>query len=310
MTSKLTLTLTPLFAVALLLQTGAALAQSATGALGDHPLVARFPDSTLEEIDVAEDVSYRLVLGTLQRNRELVVPENSERLRGDVTKIVYQVPQEYAGEEVYDYFLAQFAEKGFVELFSCTGRSCGSSNYWANDIFSNRILYGPERNQYFSAFRLDQDGAEPVHVSLYVITRGNRRIYAYLEIVEDNLSRGVVTVASPDLLEALNARGVVTIPGIQFTTQGQLSDVVDLSAVVELIQSNSDLRFYIVGHRQGTGNLDALLQQSTARAEQVRQRLLDSGVPADRVIAQGVGPLAPVCEVADCANRIELVLRR
>ena len=286
----------------------AALAQSDSPMLGDHPLVSRFPDSTLEDIEVVEDASYRLVLGSLQRNREVVVPENSQRLRGDVTKIVYQVPQQYTAQEVYDYFQTQFDGKDFVELFSCSGRGCGSSNYWANDIFSNRILYGPERNQFFSAFRIGEEGAATAHLSLYVITRANRRIYAYMEIVEESLSRGVVAIASPELLETLNQRGVVTVPGVQFDQDGSLSDGTDLSAVIELLQSNPQMRFFVVGHLAGEANLDQLIQRSTERAELVRQELVRNGIAENRQEAQGIGPLAPACEIADCADRIELVI--
>ena len=285
-----------------------ALAQGSTSMLGDHPLVSRFPDSTLEEIEVVEHANYRLVLGSLQRNREVVVPENSLRLRGDVTKIVYQVPQQYTSQEVYDYFQTQFEAKDFTELFSCSSRGCGSSNYWANDIFSNRILYGPERNQFFSAFRIGEEGAATAHLSLYVITRANRRIYAYMEIVEEDLSSGVVAIASPELLETLNQRGVVTVPGVQFAADGSLSDSTDLSAVIELLQSNRQLRFFVVGHLAGDASLDQLIQRSTQRAELVRQELIRRGIAGNRLEAQGVGPLAPACEIADCADRIELVI--
>ena len=93
----------------------ALLAQTDERNLGDHPLIERFPDSTLEEIEVIEDSNYRLVLGTLQRNREEVIPEDSLRLRGDVTKIRYQVSQEFSGADVHDFFRQQMAENRPVQ---------------------------------------------------------------------------------------------------------------------------------------------------------------------------------------------------
>ena len=54
----------------------------------DHPLFDRFPDSEIISVEFDEDVNYRLVLSSLQRTRGLVTPESSERLRGDVTKII------------------------------------------------------------------------------------------------------------------------------------------------------------------------------------------------------------------------------
>ena len=282
---------------------------SGAGNLGDHPLLDRFPDSTLEEIEVVEDVNYRLVLGALQRQRQEVVPENSERLRGDLTKLTYQVSQDFTGAEVYEFFVDQLERRGYETLYSCTGRSCGSSNYWANDIFGNRILYGPERNQFFLAVRAGGGSEARAHLSIYVITRANRRIYAYVEVIEDDVSRGVVDVSSPELLEALNAQGAVALPMVSFDSEGQLAPETDLSPVVELLQSERSLQFYVVAHLGGAEPLETLLARSAGRAEVLRQALIARGVSGDRLTAQGVGPLAPVCNITDCTERAELVLR-
>lgn len=285
------------------------LAQSNERNLGDHPLMDRFPDSTLEEIEVIQDSNYRLVLGTLQRNRQVVVPEDSLRLRGDITKLTYQVSQEFNGEDVHEFFRQQMQEKNYTELFSCSGRACGSSNYWANDIFRNRILYGPERNQYFIAMRTDDSAGPAAHISLYIITRANRRIYAYLEIVEERVSRGVVSIAAPELLESLNNRGSVALPGVVFASDNSLAESSDLLPVVELLQSNPELQFYLVAHLDADEELETLISRSSSRARFLKQRLVDLGVDPARLIATGVGPLAPACDIANCAERVELVLR-
>lgn len=293
----------------LALLAGGILAQESDRPLGDHPLMDRFPDSTLDEIELMEDTSYRLVLGTLQRNREEIVPEDSERLRGDVTKLTYQVAQGFDGDDVQAFFEEQIQEKGYEVLFSCSGRACGSSNYWANDIFRNRILYGPERNQYFTALRVQQETGSPAHISLYVITRANRRTYAYMEIVEENVSSGIISMASPELLEILNERGAVSLPGVQFASDNELTEESNLQAALELVQSDSRIQFYIVVHLNDDAPLDQLLARSKARAEFIKAELVAEGVQPDRLIAEGVGPLAPGCELADCSERVELVLR-
>ncbi|MEX2469802.1 MAG: DUF4892 domain-containing protein [Pseudohongiellaceae bacterium] len=297
--------------VLMLCQPTLTLAQPAAGAgnLGDHPLLDRFPDSTLEEIEVVEDANYSLVLGSLRRQRQEVVPENSARLRGDVTKLTYQASQNFTGGEVYEYFVEQLDQRGYEVLYSCTGRGCGSSNYWANDIFGNRILYGPERNQYFMAVRVGTDNDAVAHMSIYVITRANRRIYAYVEIVEEEASEGVVDVSSPELLAALNAQGGVALPMIVFDGDERLAPETNLAPVVDLLQSDQSLQYYVVAHLGGAAPLETLIQRSTARAEVLRQALIERGVNGDRLVARGVGPLAPVCNIGNCAERAELVLR-
>lgn len=294
-----------------LLLIGVAMGQDSEQPLGDHPLMQRFPDSTLEEIEVVDDVSYQLILGSLKRTRGVVRAEESERLRGDVSKLVYQVPQQYSGEEVYSFFRDQAEERGYEVLFECRSRECGSSNYWANDVFRNRILYGPERNQYFMSLRVPRQDRADAHISIYVITRANRRLYFYLEIVEDRVSREVMAVSETDLLESLNESGSVILPSIVFEDDESLADGVDLQAVMELLQSDTDLQVYVVAHLGGedADGLQSLLARSEARARLVKRELEALGIPGGRIIAAGVGPLAPACTAANCRDRVELVLR-
>ncbi len=77
--------------VMLLIPMAMAVAQPAGRAPRDRRLIGAHPGLALDEIEVEEDANYRLVLGNLKRNRGNVVPEDSLRLRGDVTKLTYQV---------------------------------------------------------------------------------------------------------------------------------------------------------------------------------------------------------------------------
>jgi hypothetical protein len=280
------------------------------GALGDHPLIARFPDSEIISLEVTEESNYRLVLGTLQRTRGVVEPENSRLLRGDVTRIIYQVAPQFDGEDVYQFFYEQMLEKNYTELFSCAGRGCGSSNYWANDIFKNRVLYGPERNQHFLAMRAGADEEHSPHISLYIIKRANRSLYAYFEIVEENASRAVTSIVSPELLESLNEQGSAVLVSLAFVNDGQLVEEANLEEVVNLLESEPALRIYLVAHLGGSEPLDNLLRRSQARAEFVARQLVQLGIDAERIVPRGVGPLAPTCTASsDCGDRIELVLQ-
>lgn len=302
--------LVALVAVSILSLSTAAQPASRAGSDVDHPLLARFPDSNMLNIETNSDVNYRIVLGSLQRTRGQVVPEKSERLRGDVTKILYEVSQEFTGEDVYQFFREQMEANNYSELFTCIGRACGSSNYWANDIFGNRILYGPERNQYYLVMRVNSGDEFEAHIVLYIITRGNRRLYAYFEIVEQSGSHSLLPIMDADrLLASLTREGSVVLPAILFATDSQLADGTDLSFVVELLEADQSMRIYLVVHLTGAEPIDRLMQRSTLRASFLRQQLIDLGVDADRIDARGVGPLAPACASVNCSERIELVLQ-
>ncbi len=297
-------------AIPLLLLAGGAGAQQSGPA--DHPLFSGFPDSGISEIETAEDVNYRVVLGSLQSTRGQVAPEASERVRGDLTQILYEVSGGFSGQDVYDFFVEQMELRGYNELFSCAGRACGSSEYWANDIFGKRVLYGPVRNQYYLAM-----GSEPpgqFYISAYVITRINRQLLTYLEIIELDGNVADPAEAGPALLlerllESLFETGGVIVPGLTFGAGDQPAADSGLDTVVELLRLEPELSLIVVAHLQGEGGLEQLLDRSERRAEAVRQLLLDQGIEADRLTARGLGPLAPLCAAGNCAERVELVLQ-
>lgn len=270
-----------------------------------HGLVEGFPDSILVSAEFEPDRNYRLILGRLQRSRGVVVPESEKRIRGDVNKLIFEIPREYSAEDVYGYFRSSFSDKGYDELFGCTGRDCGSSNYWANDIFRNRVLYGPERNQYFLNVRAH---AEPAHIALYVITRGNRRTYAYLEIVEPPGTSGPIQVVGEAFLTDIEEAGAIILSGISFSPNEQLDASVDLSELALELSERPEQKFYVVSHLAAEESLDQLLARSTMRAEAVMRHLIALGVDESQLVPRGLGPLAPLCAREWCADRVELVL--
>ncbi len=286
----------------LLLSAQASLAQQS-----DHPLFGGFPDSTISDYQAESDVNYRVVLGSLQSVRGQVTPEASERLRGRLTRILYEISDGFTGQDVIDFFVEQMRSRGYSELFSCAGRACGSSEYWANDIFGNRILYGPVRNQFYLVM-----GSEPpgqFFISAYLITRSNRQLLAYLEIIEPEAGHAAVASgATPQsMLNQLRSNGGLVVPGLSFTAADELESGADLDNIVELLNLDPQLQLHLVSHLRGEANLEELLSRSQARAESIRQRLLAAGIDPSRLSARGLGPLSPLCAAENCAERVELI---
>lgn len=148
------------------------------------------------------------------------------------------------------------------------------------------------------------------YIALYIITRGNRRIYAYLEIVEVGGSLSPLDIINTEgLLATLRERGSIVLPGISFTDDNQLGAETDLSYIVEMLQSDTSLQVYLVSHLGGDEPLQSLMQRSAARASYLTQQLINAGLGRERISAQGVGPLAPVCAASNCNERIEMVLQ-
>ena len=294
-----------------LLLVSVAWAQSAGDAAGavDYPGISRFPGSVIAQYSVQPDSNYRLALGRLQRVNGRVTAGREERIPGSLTRITYQIPGGFSGAEVFEHFLRSVTPDN-TELFRCQGRACGSSNFWANDILGNRVLYGPEQEQFYAALAdTNAAGESTRYYVLYVITRGNRSVYAHLDIVDVALADPLEVPETPAaLMERLQQDGSVIVRGISFDDQDALLEADGLALVAQALQLAPQLQVYVVAHLRGTDDIDVLLERSRQRAGQVVEQLQQAGVSAARLRAEGVGPLSPVCAQAPCSDRVEIVL--
>ena len=295
----------------------AGMVQADVAGSSDYAGFQRFPGSEIVDYRNQPDTVYTLALGRMQRAAGTVAPGDSERFQGTLRRITYQIPDGYDAQEIYNHFRIQLLTAGQRELFACQGRGCGSSNFWANDQFDNRILYGPEANQYYlaSTYQSETDGQSVVgYAALYVVIRANRRMYAHLDFLELEGTRAeeqrAGQLATPQAMQLrLEEDGVIVIPGLAFNDADELTEDQGLALLVDVMQRRSLLQLYIVGHLQGDQPLSSLQQRSLERARAVQERLVEMGVESDRIEAQGVGPLAPYCRPGPCSQRIEAVMR-
>ena len=273
----------------------------------DHALLERFAESTIIAYQEQQDVNYRLVLGNMRRTAGRVVAEDSERLRGDLTRITYEIPQGYSSADVMAFYKSQSDDKGYLELFSCNGRDCGNSNYWANEVFEDRLLYGPERNQFYLALQTGSDDNPQSYAVVYVIARANRRLLAHIEVLDLVADNSDYAPNIP--FTALLRTGALIVPNLSFDSQDRLVDAESLDQLAGFLQANPSLQLFVVAHLRDQGGFEVLMERSLRRAEQVRAGLVARGVSRSRLVAQGVGPLAPLCLDSDCSERVELVVR-
>lgn len=105
---------------------------------------------------------------------------------------------------------------------------------------------------------------------------------------------------------AAGAGEVFTLAGDAFAsgqstlTAGAGASLRALAAYLELA---ADVRVEIVGHTDAQGAADANRQLSQRRAEAVRRALIDAGIPASRIRAEGRGAAEPVADNATAAGR-------
>lgn len=72
-----------------------------------------------------------------------------------------------------------------------------------------------------------------------------------------------------------------------------------LNNLAEILNAYPDLKIKLGGYTDNSGNEESNLQLSNLRAQTAKLKLLELGVPADRIEAEGYGSQHPVCEAND-----------
>lgn len=248
-----------------------------------------YPGAEPIESRIQKDTWYILALGSMTRSGGGWRPAATERFRGDLYRLSYQLPDGHSAPEAHEFYLRQLQSNTEEELFDCEGRDCGSSNYWANQIFGVKELYGLDGSQRYTALRLSMSG-EPVIAAIYSIERANRRSYVHIDWLKQEVSSG--TQVKP--AEMLRSGQAVTL-----LRQKGGWDRKTLGSIAGLLEREPDLQLYVVGHAYGGASLETMLNDSVDYAKEVVAILQQSGVPSSRLGVHGVGPLAPGLHAVD-----------
>jgi OOP family OmpA-OmpF porin len=131
------------------------------------------------------------------------------------------------------------------------------------------------------------------------------RVQAYKEagtyqlwIVEEEEMKQDIVADANAMLNDINAQGRVALYGIYFDTdksEVKPESEPTLKEIARLLSQNPALKLYVVGHTDNAGDYDYNMKLSRSRADAVVSTLVSKhGVAAGRLIAAGVGPLAPV----------------
>ena len=279
----------------------AAQAQTDLPGARDPDGIPRFPRSWVVFFEEEDNLVPRefIVSAVEKIRRELRI---DEKLRIDATalRVTYQVPAGTPRDEVIDHYRRAL---GADALFSCEGFDCGRSNAWASQVYGQAVLYGPDRNQFYIA--ADRDGRL---VSAYVIERGNRRIYAHIEVLQPE--EAVSATGNAKLTERLAGDGFAGIGGVRPRRDGTIpaEGVEILREIAPQLRIFERQTLYVVCHLYGPESGEELLERAGACARAVAAELR-GGLPADggpELIPFGAGPLMP--RRGGAASRIELVL--
>jgi len=261
--------------------------------------IERFPNAVIVRYERENEPTVReFVVSRVDRKQREVRIENEIRVPAGLESATYEMPAGTRREEVIDHYLASL---GPDEVFRCRARACGRSNDWANSIFEEAILYGPDSNQFYLAG--ERDGKL---VSVYVIERGNKRIYAHLQVLTPE--EPVAIRRNRQVAERLGADGLAMLNGVRPLPDGSLPDearqaLADIASGLAIFGGE---QIYVVCHMYGSAPTAELLNRAGQCAEEAVTIL--SAVEGPEYVPFAAGPLLP--RVSGNISRIELVLPR
>ena len=266
----------------------------------------RFPRSWIVEARADDEAQpHEFVVSAVEKIRRELKIERKVRANAQLKSATYQVPNGTPLDSVFEHYRGLVAEDQV--LFECAGRDCGRSNQWANQVFGLPILYGPDANQRYLAGRIAED-----FVSVYVIQRGNRRIYAHVQLLD--VTEVIAVERNAEVLRQLTGRGYAEISGLRPRRDGTLpeSAAATLSAVGSQLRVVKDRQIYVVCHLYSASSVPAQLERAQSCADAAAE-LLREGIGAEAgsvgklsLIPFAAGPLLP--RGSENVSRIELVL--
>lgn len=144
------------------------------------------------------------ISGRLRYEREVTA-------EGALRQVTYRLPTGHGAFERFEQVRTALLSEDAELLFWCRGRDCGSSSLWANAVFGNPRLYGPDSQQTYALLRLPPPRQDSL-LALYGVTRGNRRAYLHAEQFDASHALGELLPSASTLLALLRSNGQLLLP--------------------------------------------------------------------------------------------------
>lgn len=243
--------------------------------------------------------------------------------QGKITRLIYIAPAGRSSLEVFNNYKDALISKGFAPVFECANAACGPSFMVLKYRWDNKSSlvqgagYADIRNHLIQAAF---DNVKDLHylllkkadtyVAIYAGVHTNGSFGDYSHALDDRAGV-LLEIAEPKPMETrmviLNAaeinkdvmnNGRAVFYGILFDFDKadiKPESEPQLAEMARALQDSPKLTIYIVGHTDNAGQLDYNTHLSERRAAAVVKALtIQYGIDAQRLIAKGVGQLAPV----------------
>lgn len=294
----------------------------------DHPLISRYANSHIKQYSMTDFDEMDIATGPRSPSQQRPPVKTVE---GKVTTIIYETNTNTESLiKVFKNYTHSLKRAGFKKIFTCTDATCG------HDFVMQLIVPTHRKAQYlridpwntnarFSNYRYWsgslKKGDKQVYASLLVKIKSSSKYPAEiaLDIVETkSMELDLVTIDVNTLTESINTTGKAVLKGIFFDHDQDIvkpESQASMDVIANYLSKNPSVNVYIVGHTDNTGSDLHNNGLSKRRADAVVLQLIKKyGIQQKRLLAHGLGPLAPVTtnktdEGRAENRRVEIVLR-
>lgn len=256
---------------------------------------------------------YLLSLGALKKVNGNWISANEIKLEGELSRATFEMNRSVSVDDAWSALLLATQAHKSKTLFACEGLDCGSSNAWANNRFEIKQLYGLDQSQRYRVFQDSVAGAARYTV-LYMVQRGNRRVYAQVDRILD-FTQDHRVLSVEDIIKNVYSHGYFIVPGDAKRDALSISDLIFSEATLHLLVkaleelSNENIALVVHGTSQKTGSKAAVHEASQKFAHSIVDLLNKAGLPhSQKLTVFGAGPYLP--REGSPTNRVELVLLR
>lgn len=297
----------------------------------DHPLVTRYPGSTIGYYEQQNFAQYSIATGPVVGYKTI---KDWKKVEGKLTRIYYVVKGKTALTEVYANYASAFKKSGFKELASGIKPASGASNdigsnswlgtFYAENPFPNSkgiLLLAGSSTSAGSCYWAGELSREKGTV--YVALGGHQysvdqKVFL-LDIIEQSaMEDDLISVNADAILKGIKAAGKFVIYGIHFDfdkADVKPESEPTLTEISKMLKSDPSLNLYVVGHTDMKGTFSYNVDLSKRRAAAVVKELTTKyGIASGRLTPDGVGPLVPFAtneteEGRKKNRRVELVAK-
>lgn len=226
---------------------------------GDLEILPRFARAEIVDYRVEDNVeriypqsALRRISGRLRVDAEIDVV-------GRLSALTYELPVGHSSGDAFAQARAALLAQDARPLHWCEGRECGASSLWANNVFGNARLYGPDEQQAYLLLQLAAPRQDSL-LALYAITRGTRRAYLHVELLEANAPLDEHLPNAETLLRQLKEAGVLELAQLPAEPADPW-----LALLARALRLDTGVRLLLSG-QAGPAWREALIEQGTRAA--------------------------------------------